>query len=99
MRRFKQKIGEKTHAKYFRFTSLLTGYKANADGTNWCYFDGEECLDTETDTSIGMMIHADLGWNIASGKPDCNLGFIADAINGAIRNRFYFLISNKIFQK
>ena len=63
---------------------MLTGYRANADLSNWCYFDGETCHDTQTNTPIGAKIEASTGWAQTDGEIDCNLEQIASAVNSAL---------------
>ena len=50
---------------------MLTGYRANADGSNWCYFDGKTCIDTGVNTAIGVKIDPTIAWVPKSGEPDC----------------------------
>ena len=63
---------------------ILTGYRANAAGDNWCWFDGTTCHDTQTNTPIGVYIEAQTGWLPLAGEPDCSVGMIATAINNAL---------------
>ena len=64
---------------------MLTGYRANADGSNWCYFDGQTCHDTETNTAIGVAIDHTIAWLPKDGEPPCSVDFIATAINMALQ--------------
>ena len=65
---------------------LMTGYRANSDMTNWCYFDGKNCIDTETNTPIGVHIDSNNAWVQAdSSEPDCTNSMFASAINNALQ--------------
>jgi len=66
---------------------VYTGYRANAAGDNWCYFDGTTCTDTRTDVPIGAHIDFTLNWDApANGEPDCSIEMVADAINAALQS-------------
>ena len=65
---------------------LMTGYRANDAMTNWCYFDGENCIDTQTNTAIGVLIDSANEWVTADdSEPDCSNSMFADAINNALQ--------------
>ena len=64
---------------------ILTGYRANADVSNWCFQYGDECHDTLTTTPIGLFIDHNLDWKPEAGDFDCGKEQVADAINAGLR--------------
>ena len=54
---------------------ILTGYRANAAGTNWCFQHGDECIDTQTNTAIGIFIEHSDTWHTGGVRTGENLNF------------------------
>ena len=70
---------------------MLTGYRSNADGSNWCWFDGTTCHETESNTPIGVHIESENGWSPMAGHPDCNVPQITAMINNALSAKLALL--------
>ena len=63
---------------------VFTGYRANADGSNWCWFDGSTCHETLSNVALGGYVNPLTNWD-GTFQWDCSDPTMASAINAGLQ--------------